>query len=73
MTSLVVDVDVGSLHVGQTLKLDLEFFGNVVRGPETVLGIHDDVDLHDQTGAGMVGPHSVDLLDGRRVRHGCTH
>lgn len=60
---LVVDVDVGALNVGQVLELELELLGDVVGGAQGGVGVHDDVDLGDEAGAGMVAPHRVDAAD----------
>ena len=70
MISLIIDMDICPLHIGQALKLNLEFLGDIVGSAEGVVGVHDDVYFDDEAGAGVVGADSVDLEDVGGVCHG---
>lgn len=73
VSGLVVNVDVGTLHVWKGLELDLQLLGHVVSRTERLVGFHDDVDFDEKTGAGGVGSDCVDGRNERGVGHGCEN
>jgi hypothetical protein len=70
MIRLIINMDIRSLHIRQTLQLDLQLLSDVVRRLETALWIHDDVNFNNEAGTGVVGTHGVDLTDSGGVCHG---
>lgn len=70
VTSLIVDMDVCSFDARQLLDVDLQILGDVVGNLETLVAVHDHVDLHDEPGTAVVRPHRVDLPDVGGVRGG---
>lgn len=69
MTGLIVNVHESPLDRRQLLELDLQVLGDVVDDLEALVAVHDDVDLYQEAGAGVVGADCVDLLDEGGVRH----
>lgn len=68
MRRLKVHVDVRPLYIRQALQFELQILRDVVRLPQRLVRIHNDINLRNQPRPGVVHPHGVDLLDGRAVR-----
>ncbi len=70
MARLEINMHIRPFHIRQALELHLQILGHIVGGAQRLGGVHDDVDLDDDAGAGMVGAHGVEGEDLGRVRHG---
>lgn len=71
MRRLEVNMHICPFHIGQALELRLEFLGDVVRGAQGLVGVHDDVDFDDDARAAVVGADGVDAGDHGGVGHCC--
>lgn len=63
MQRLMVHVDETPLHIWEHLNLVLELLANVVRLVKRRIRRHDNVNLHEVGGAGVVRADRVDLRD----------
>jgi hypothetical protein len=66
-----VNVDIGTLDIGQGLEFNLQFLRNVMCSTERVRSAHDNVDFDENTGAGGVGANGIDGSNERGVGYGC--
>ena len=71
MGGLKVDMHIRPLDIRQRLELHLQLLGDIVSGTERLVGVHDDVDLDEETRAGGVGADGVDGGDHWGVGHCC--
>ena len=69
MISLIINMHIRPLHIGQTLKLNLQLLGHIMSSAQSGLWIHDDVDFDDEAGTAVVGADGVDLEDVGGVCH----
>lgn len=69
MARLEINMHIRPLDIRQTLQLELELFGDVVRGAKGFIGVHDNVDFDNDARAGVVGADGVKAEDHGRVCH----
>lgn len=60
---LVINVHVSSLYIRKTLKLNLELLSHVMCMSQTAFGVHDNINLSDESGAGVVDTDCIDAFD----------
>lgn len=71
VSRLVVNVHVSTLHIWKRLEFDLQLLRHVVGRTKRLIGLHDDIDFDEKTGARGISSDCVDGRDERGVSHGC--
>jgi hypothetical protein len=71
MISLIIDMNIGALYIGQALELDLQLLCDIVGSAEGGIRVHDDVYFDDEAGTAVVCADGVDLEDVGGVCHCC--
>ena len=71
MTPLVITMHIRSFDARQTLKLDLQIFGNIVTISERLVRVEDDVDFNDYAWAAVPSAHGVERDDVLGMCHRC--
>ena len=69
MAGFEINMHIRPLDIRQALQFELELLGNIVRGAEGLVGIHNNVDFDDDARAGVVRAHGIEAEDHGRVRH----